>query len=90
MSALVRAAGFDLGDPRAAPVGTWIWGEGLPRDVPMVDGIRTVLVGPPAYSRTWNIGRRFSALPARIDIVRELSAEETREALDRIARRDRA
>jgi hypothetical protein len=85
-----RAAGFDLGDPRAAPVGTWIWGEGLPRDVPMVDGVRTVLVGPPAYSRTWSIGRTFSALPARIDVARELAADEYRETLARIARRDRA
>jgi hypothetical protein len=82
-----RAAGFDLSDPRAAPTGTWVWGEGLPRDVPIVDGIRTVLVGPPAYSRTWNIGRTFSALPARVDVARELSAAELDEVLARLARR---
>ena len=82
-----RAASFDLADPRAAPVGTWVWGEGLPRDVPAIDGVRTVLVGPPAYARTWNIGRTFSALPARIDVVRELGPDEFRAALDRLRAR---
>jgi len=82
-----RAATFDLADPRAAPVGTWIWGEGLPRDVPAIDGVRTVLVGPPAYARTWSISRTFSALPARIDVVRELAAIEAREALERLRTR---
>jgi hypothetical protein len=82
-----RAASFDLGDPRAAPVGTWIWGEGLPRDVPAVDGVRTVLVGPPAYPRTWNLGRTFSALPARIDVTRELATDEVHETLARLRSR---
>jgi hypothetical protein len=76
-----RAAGFDLGDPRAAPVGTWVWGEGLPRDVPAVNGVRTLLVGPPAYARTWSISRTFSALPARIDVVREIDRAEVDAAL---------
>lgn len=82
-----RAAGFDLSDPRAAPVGTWIWGEGLPRDVPAVDGVRTLLVGPPAYARTWSIPRTFSALPARIDVARELGREEVEAALEGLDRR---
>lgn len=79
-----RAAAHDLGAPRDVPHEHWVWNEGKPRDVPVFEGTRTLLVGPPALSRTWNATRAFSALPAKVSVVAELAGGEVTELLARM------
>ncbi len=45
---------------------TWIWNEGMPADIPALDGHRVILLGPAAYSRQWKAQRMFLRLPARL------------------------
>jgi hypothetical protein len=45
---------------------TWIWNEGMPADIPTVDGHRVVLLGPAPYARSWQAQRMFLKLPARL------------------------
>lgn len=78
------AAAFDLTQPDRVPQPLWIWNEGRPNDVPMRDGVRVVIVGPPAYERTWGVGRPFRALRARIEVEEELSAPEVGDWLKRL------
>lgn len=68
----------------------WIWNEGVPADVRAFEGTRVVLLGPPPYSRGWNAGRRFAHMPAECAVERELSADEVRDLLARMARAARA
>jgi hypothetical protein len=79
-----RAASFDL-STEVPPLNVWVWGEGAPRDVPPVDGVRTLLVGPASIERTWSAGRPFSALPSSVRISSELSRDEVAETLARLA-----
>ena len=45
---------------------TWIWNEGTPADIPVLDGHRVILLGPAPYARTWPAQRMFLKLPARL------------------------
>ncbi|MBE9117336.1 hypothetical protein IQ249_15665 [Lusitaniella coriacea LEGE 07157] len=64
----------------------WIWGEGVPDDIPVFEGHRVILLGAPSYSRTWQSQRLFCDLRAKIDRVRRLSTEEIDNWLQRISR----
>jgi hypothetical protein len=77
------AAGFDLSQPWQAPRSTWVWGEGAPRDVPELDGVPTLLIGPPSYQRDWNPDRIFWALGADVTVVEEFHADRVRSLLAR-------
>jgi len=44
----------------------WIWGEGHPEDIPIFEGFRVILLGPPSYTRTWTSNRMFAQLAAEI------------------------
>ncbi|HTE49491.1 MAG TPA: hypothetical protein VK698_01375 [Kofleriaceae bacterium] len=79
-----RAAAHDLREPRHVPHALWVWGEGQPRDVADFDGEKTLLIGPAAFERSWNAGRTFSALRARVDLGEELPAGQVREILQRL------
>lgn len=68
----------------------WIWNEGVPADVRAFEGTRVVLLSPPPYSRGWNAGRRFAHMPVECDVERELSANEVRDLLVRMANAPRA
>jgi hypothetical protein len=46
--------------------GTWIWNEGMPADIPVVDGHRVILLGPAEPVRSWPAQRMFLKLPARL------------------------
>lgn len=60
-------AGGELPDPSdLAFRHTWIWNEGMPADIPAVDGHRVILLGPAPYARTWPAQRMFLKLPARL------------------------
>jgi hypothetical protein len=80
-----RAAACDLREPRHVPHTHWVWGEGQPRDVPAVDGVKTLIAGPSALERSWNAGRTFAALRASADIREEMPREEVRETIARLA-----
>lgn len=79
-----QAAGFDLADGGRVPHDVWVWGEGAPRDVPLFDGVRTLLIGPASMQRGWNAGRTFARLFADVSIQREWSRDEVQTALGRL------
>ncbi len=63
----------------------WIWNEGIPADIPPFEGVRTVLLGPLPYPRSWNAGRCFDGLRADLRVEEQLTTETVRERLQRIA-----
>ena len=48
--------------------GEWIWNEGVPADIPAVNGTRVVVIDPPSYHRTFPAGRRFPLMPATLRV----------------------
>ncbi len=59
--------GGELPDPADMSLShTWIWNEGMPADIPVLDGHRVILLGPASYSRQWQAQRMFLKLPARL------------------------
>ena len=44
----------------------WIWNEGTPSDIPLLDDHRVILLGPPGYERSWAAQRTFPNLPATL------------------------
>ena len=71
-----HAAGYDLSQGRAIPTERWVWGEGIPNDVPPVDGTRVLLIGPPSIVRSWSLNRVFAALPSALNVRAELTPAE--------------
>ena len=64
-------------------VGDWIWGEGVPADIPVLDGHRVIVLRPPSYSRTWQSQRTFDVLAAGLS-ARPLEPGEYQEWLARL------
>lgn len=62
----------------------WIWSEGKPADIAVFEGARVILLGPSAYPRSWNSGRRFEHLPASLTVEKVLHKLEVRALLSRI------
>lgn len=60
-----------------APDGGWIWNEGTPSDIPVVDGVRLLVLDPPPYQRGWPAGRYFPHMPGSLVLERVLGAGET-------------
>lgn len=65
--------------------GAWIWGEGRPADIPAVDGRRMIVLDPPTYARSWNIGRQYPLMVPELTLARALPAEQAATWLARIA-----
>lgn len=63
----------------------WIWGEGTPADIPVLEGVRVILLGPPPYERAWNAGPKFSGMIANLIILDILRPEAVEGWLARIA-----
>jgi hypothetical protein len=81
---------FGLRPDGTLPEGTadhdsWIWNEGIPDDIAPFEGTRVILLGPPPYARSWNAGRFFPGMAGELQVVRQLSGEETRQWLARLA-----
>ncbi|MEU1599273.1 hypothetical protein ABZ468_42350 [Streptomyces sp. NPDC005708] len=70
----VATGAFEL----LAPDGERIWNEGLPDDIPVVEGCRLLVLDEPMYQRKWNADRFFPLLPGRAELTRVLSADEAR------------
>lgn len=60
----------------------WIWSEAAPKDIPVYNGYRVVLLGVPSYSRSSHVQRTFKNLKASIILDKELSKEEIAKWLD--------
>ncbi|QKW23807.1 hypothetical protein HUT16_36095 [Kitasatospora sp. NA04385] len=73
-SGVTAYGSFDL----RAPDGGTIRNEGLPADVPVVDGRRLLVLDHPSYRRSWNADRYFPDLPGSAELLRVLPAEEAR------------
>jgi hypothetical protein len=56
--------------------GDWIWNEGRPIDIPLMDGRRVVVIDPPPYDRGWNAGRVYPLMPPSIRLDGVMSAQE--------------
>lgn len=74
----------DAGDFGAQ--GFWIWGEGRPEDIPVFEGRRVILLGPPTYPRSWYAQRAFARLPAELRVESKLSKADVDGWLSRMAR----
>lgn len=61
-----------------APDGERIWNEGLPDDIPVVEGRRLLVLDEPTYQRSWNADRFFPHLPGTAELTRVLTTDETR------------
>ncbi|MFE7772504.1 hypothetical protein ACFU5O_01090 [Streptomyces sp. NPDC057445] len=57
--------------------GEWIWNEGTPADVAVVDGVRLLVLDPPPYRRGWPAGRFFPGMYGDLVLERVLGEEET-------------
>jgi len=77
---------LELPDPgEYASHANWVWGEGVPADIPPFDGQRVVLLGPPSYERSWGSQRMFADLKAALQVTHTLDKREVRNALQQIA-----
>ncbi|MCP2168084.1 hypothetical protein [Goodfellowiella coeruleoviolacea] len=82
-------------EPAVAPIrgqfnlvaadGEWIFNEGVPADIPVLDGHRVVVLDPPTYARSWNIGRLFPMMRPSVVLDRVMPADEAAGWLARIA-----
>ncbi|MFD3414887.1 hypothetical protein [Streptomyces cyaneofuscatus] len=64
---------FDL----TAPDGGRLWNEGAPADIPVVDGVRLLVLDEPSYRRSWPAGRFFPGMRGDVILERALEPEET-------------
>jgi hypothetical protein len=71
---IVPTGAFEL----LAPDGERIWSEGLPDDIPVVEGRRLLVLDEPTYQRSWNADRFFPYLSGTAELSRVLSAEKAR------------
>jgi hypothetical protein len=58
-----------------APDGTWIWNEGWPCDIPLVENSRLLILDPPPYERTWHAARAFVGMSAQLNLERRISED---------------
>jgi len=63
---------FNLVDP----YGDWIWNEGRPADIPLLDGARVVILDPPVYPRRWRAGRAYPLMTPTCRVDAQLPAQE--------------
>lgn len=71
-----------------ADLATSIWGEGLVREIPQVDGVPVILAFPKILeNREWDagfLGPHLEALPSDVVIAGALTADEVRQWLERL------
>ncbi|WP_445525500.1 hypothetical protein [Streptomyces cyslabdanicus] len=58
------------------PGGEWVWNEGTPSDIPLVDGGRLLVLDPPPYERSWPAGRFFPGMTGDLLLERVLDPAE--------------
>jgi hypothetical protein len=65
----------------------WLWPAMPLSAVPRIDGERVVLIGPPAFTMTWDVSRRFPALPAELRLIETLGPSRVAASLSRLTGR---
>ncbi|WP_188191729.1 hypothetical protein [Nonomuraea sp. SYSU D8015] len=65
--------------------GKWIWNEGRPADIPRLNGVRVVVLGPPPYERSWSPGRMYPMMRPSMRLRRILPPEEAAAWLAKVA-----
>ncbi|MFG2768870.1 hypothetical protein [Streptomyces sp. NPDC048350] len=65
--------------------GEWIWNEGNPSEIPVVDGVRLVVLDPPPYERSWPAGRFFPGMTGELVLERVLPGNEAAALLVQVA-----
>ncbi|WP_230210194.1 hypothetical protein [Streptomyces kaniharaensis] len=78
---VIASGAFNL----VAPDGSWLWNEGTPSDIPVLDGVRTLVLDPQPYERSWSAGRFIQEIPGDLRLERVLSPAEAAERLARTA-----
>lgn len=56
--------------------GTWVWNEGVPSDIPLLQGERVLILEEQTYPRSWNAGRIYPLVEGSLWVVEELPAEQ--------------
>jgi hypothetical protein len=69
--AISKDGSFDASDTE-----NWIWNEGKPSDIPVLDGHRIILLGPATYERNFAAQRMFAKLKSDIEIEETLSEQQ--------------
>jgi hypothetical protein len=65
----------------------WLWGHQALSGVPRVDGERVLLLCEPAFRQTWEVERRFPAMPAEVRLLHALSPFQVADRLGRVVGR---
>ncbi|WP_242885158.1 hypothetical protein [Actinomadura litoris] len=65
--------------------GEWIWNEGRPADIPLLDGHRVIVLDPPPYPRAWDTGRVYPLMRPTITLDHVLTPDEAAGWTARIA-----
>jgi hypothetical protein len=65
--------------------GKWIWNEGKPADIPLLEGVRVVVLDPPPYVRGWSNIRKFPMLAGTLTVERPLSPREATSWMAKVA-----
>jgi hypothetical protein len=65
--------------------GRWIWNEGNPADIPVLNGRRVVVLDPSPHQQTWNIGRTYPMMRPEVRLDRVMPADEAAGWLTRVA-----
>jgi hypothetical protein len=56
--------------------GSWVWNEGVPADIPTVDGEHVLVLDEQPYARSWSAGRRHPHVRGWLEVESELAPEE--------------
>ncbi|MBR8745077.1 hypothetical protein [Nocardiopsis sp. MG754419] len=65
--------------------GSWVWNEGLPAEIPSVDGEHVLILDEQPYPRSWNAGRRHPQVSGWLEVDSELDAQEAQLWWKRVA-----
>src|SRR5699024_2742599 len=56
--------------------GTWVWNEGMPAEIPTIDGEHILILDEQPYPRSWNAGRRHPHVHGWVEVESELTHQE--------------
>mgnify|MGYP006976762391 FL=1 len=56
--------------------GTWVWNEGVPADIPLLQGERVLILEEQTYPRSWNAGRIYPLVKGSLWVEEELAPEQ--------------
>ncbi|WP_250008994.1 hypothetical protein [Actinoplanes sp. M2I2] len=69
----------------ADAAGETIWNEGRPADIALLGDHRVIVLDPPPYERSWNLGRAYPLMRPEVVLNRILPADEATQWAARVA-----